>query len=38
MLELYAQLNPVPFEAAAQTENDFAVDLCQSAHAVTGRQ
>ena len=38
MLELNAQLNPVPFQAAVQTENDFAVDLCQSGYAVTGRQ
>jgi hypothetical protein len=34
--ELYAQLNPMPYEAAAQMEKDFAEDLCRAGYAVTG--
>ena len=34
--ELYAHLNPMPFEAAAQMELDLAEDLRQAGYAVTG--
>jgi hypothetical protein len=34
--ELYAHLNPMPFEAAAQMEQDLAEDLRQSGYTVTG--
>ena len=34
--ELYAHLNPMPFEAAAQMEIDLAEDLRKAGFAVTG--
>jgi hypothetical protein len=34
--ELYAHLNPMPFEAAAQMELDLAEDLRQEGYTVTG--
>jgi len=34
--ELYAHLNPMPFEAAAQMEQDLAEDLRQAGYTVTG--
>lgn len=34
--ELYAHLNPMPFEAAAQMEKDLAEDLRQAGYTVTG--
>lgn len=34
--ELYAHLNPMPFEAAAQMEVDLAEDLRQAGYTVTG--
>lgn len=34
--ELYAHLNPMPFEAAAQMEADLAEDLRQQGYFVTG--
>jgi len=34
--ELYAYLNPMPFEAAAEMERDLAEDLRQSGYTVTG--
>ena len=34
--ELYAHLNPMPFEAAAQMEQDLAEDLCRVGCTVTG--
>ena len=34
--ELYAHLNPMPFEAAAQMERDLAEDLRQAGYTVTG--
>lgn len=34
--ELYAHLNPMPFEAAAQMEMDLAEDLRQAGYTVTG--
>jgi len=34
--ELYAHLNPMPFEAAAQMEMDLAEDLRQTGYTVTG--
>jgi hypothetical protein len=34
--ELYAHLNPMPFEAAAQIENDLAEDLRRVGYTVTG--
>ena len=34
--ELYAHLNPMPYEAAAQMEQDLAEDLRQSGYTVTG--
>ena len=34
--ELYAHLNPMPFEAAAQMETDLAKDLRQAGYTVTG--
>lgn len=34
--ELYAHLNPMPFEAAAQMEKDLAEDLRRAGHTVTG--
>jgi predicted GIY-YIG superfamily endonuclease len=33
--ELYAHLNPMPFEAAAQMETDLAEDLRQAGYTVT---
>ncbi len=36
MPELYAHLNPMPFEAAAQMEQDLAEDLRQAGYTVTG--
>jgi len=34
--ELYAHLNPMPFEAAAQMERDLADDLRRAGYTVTG--
>jgi hypothetical protein len=34
--ELYAHLNPMPFEAAAQMEKDLAEDLRNEGYTVTG--
>jgi hypothetical protein len=34
--ELFAHLNPMPFEAAAQMEQDLAEDLRQAGYTVTG--
>ncbi|HAV63375.1 MAG TPA: hypothetical protein DCY13_13540 [Verrucomicrobiales bacterium] len=34
--ELYAHLNPMPFEAAAQMEKDLAEDLRREGYTVTG--
>ena len=34
--ELYAHLNPMPFEAAVQMEQDLAEDLRQAGYTVTG--
>jgi len=34
--ELYAHLNPMPYEAAAQMEQDLAEDLRRAGHTVTG--
>lgn len=34
--ELYAHLNPMPFEAAAQMEQDLAEDLRLAGYTVTG--
>ena len=34
--ELYAHLNPLPYEAAAQIEQDLAEDLRRSGYTVTG--
>jgi hypothetical protein len=34
--ELYAHLNPMPFEAATQMENDLAEDLRRAGYTVTG--
>jgi hypothetical protein len=34
--ELYAHLNPMPFEAAVQMERDLAEDLRRAGHTVTG--
>jgi hypothetical protein len=34
--ELYAHLNPMPFEAAARMEADLAEDLRRAGHFVTG--
>ncbi|CAN5501217.1 hypothetical protein BH20VER3_BH20VER3_11530 [soil metagenome] len=34
--ELYAHLNPMPFEAAAQMEMDLAADLRAEGYTVTG--
>jgi hypothetical protein len=34
--ELYAHLNPMPFEAAAQMEMEFAEDLRRAGYTVTG--
>jgi hypothetical protein len=34
--ELYAHLNPMPFEAAAQMERDLAEDLRHAGYAVVG--
>lgn len=34
--ELYVDLNPMPFEAAAQMERDLAEDLRQAGYTVTG--
>ena len=34
--ELYAHLNPMPFEAAVQMEKDLAEDLRQAGYTVTG--
>ena len=34
--ELYAHLNPMPFEAAAQMEKDLADDLRRAGYTVTG--
>jgi predicted GIY-YIG superfamily endonuclease len=34
--ELYAHLNPMPFEAAAQMERDLAEDLRRQGYTVTG--
>jgi len=36
MPELYAHLNPMPFEAAAQMEKDLAEDLRRAGYTVTG--
>jgi len=36
MPELYAHLNPMPFEAAAQMEMDLAEDLRRAGYIVTG--
>jgi hypothetical protein len=36
MPELYAHLNPMPFEAAAQMEKDLAADLRIEGYTVTG--
>ena len=34
--ELYAHLNPMPYEAAAQMEHDLADDLRRAGYTVTG--
>lgn len=34
--ELYEHLNPMPYEAAAQMEQDLAEDLRQAGYSVTG--
>lgn len=34
--ELYAHLNPMPYEAAAQMEADLAADLQRAGYTVTG--
>ncbi len=34
--DLYAHLNPMPFEAAAQMEKDLAEDLRRAGYTVTG--
>jgi hypothetical protein len=34
--ELYAHLNPMPFEAAEQMEMDLAEDLRRAGYTVTG--
>ena len=34
--ELYAHLNPMPYEAAAQMEKDLAEDLRRAGYTVTG--
>ena len=34
--ELYAHLNPMPYEAAAQLEKDLAEDLRRAGYTVTG--
>jgi hypothetical protein len=34
--ELYERLNPMPFEAAAQMEQDLADDLRRAGYTVTG--
>jgi hypothetical protein len=34
--ELYAHLNPMPYEAAAQMEQDLADDLRRAGYTVTG--
>lgn len=34
--ELYAHLNPMPFEAAAEMERDLAEDLRRAGYTVTG--
>jgi hypothetical protein len=34
--ELYAHLNPMPFEAAGQMERDLAEDLRRAGYTVTG--
>ena len=34
--ELYAHLNPMPFEAAAEMEKDLAEDLRRAGYTVTG--
>jgi hypothetical protein len=34
--ELYAHLNPMPYEAAAQMEQDLAEELRRAGYAVTG--
>jgi hypothetical protein len=36
MPELYEHLNPMPYEAAAQMEQDLAEDLRRAGYAVTG--
>ena len=36
MPELYEYLNPMPFEAAAQMENDLAEDLRAEGYTVAG--
>src|SRR6187401_453460 len=36
LLELYALLNPMPFDAAAQMEKDLAEDLRRAGYTVTG--
>jgi hypothetical protein len=36
MPELYAHLNPMPFEAAARMEQDLAEDLRREGYTVTG--
>jgi len=36
MPELYAYLNPMPYEAAAQMEKDLAADLRAEGYTVTG--
>ncbi len=36
MPELFAHLNPMPFEAAAQMEKDLAEDLVRAGYTVTG--
>ena len=36
LLELYHHLNPMPFEAAAQMEEDLAEDLRRAGYTVTG--
>jgi hypothetical protein len=34
--ELYAHLNPMPYEAAAQMEKDFTEDLRRAGYTVVG--
>ena len=36
LAELYTHLNPMPFEAAAQMEQDLAEDLRRAGYTVTG--